>query len=55
MGNFSQQLKNRLIDYFENNYEIKITSEQAEQYLNSMADLYLAISQKEKSPNDAFY
>lgn len=54
MGNFSQQLKDRPINYFKSNYEIKITSEQAEQYLSSMADLYLAISQKGERPNNAF-
>jgi len=52
--NFSQQLKSRLIDYFKNNYDIEITSDQAEIYLDSLADFYFAISEKEKRPKDAF-
>ena len=54
MYKFSQQLKNRLIDYFKSNYGIEITSQQAEIYLDSLADFYFVVSKKEKRPKDAF-
>jgi len=40
MVQFSQQLRNKLIEYLKNHRGITITSEQADEYLNSMADLY---------------
>ena len=46
MYKFSRQLKNRLIDYFKNNYGIEITLEQAEIYLDSLADLSFIINKK---------
>lgn len=52
--NFSQKLKNKLIDYFKNNCGIEITSEQAEIYLDSLADFYFVASREEKRPKDAF-
>ena len=51
---FNQKLKKQLIDYFKNNYKIEITSEQAEIYLDSLADFYIVVSKKEKRPKDAF-
>ena len=49
MFQFSQQLKQILIDYFVSHYEIKISLEQANDYLNSLAKLFdLFIKQKEK-------
>ena len=53
MRKFDQQLKNRLIDYFKNNYKLEITLEQAEIYLDSLADFYIVVSEKEKRPKDA--
>ncbi len=44
MSKFSPELKERLIRYFAQKYEIKITAEQAEEYLNSFAELLLALS-----------
>lgn len=40
MYQFSQQLKQRLIDYFINRYGIEISLEQANDYLNSLAKLF---------------
>jgi hypothetical protein len=40
MFQFSQQLKDRLAKYFKERKGITITSEQADEYLDSMADLY---------------
>jgi len=40
MYQFSQQLKQRLIDYFINRYGFKISLEQADDYLNSLARLF---------------
>ena len=54
MNTYSQQLKKRLIDYFKNNNGIEITSEQAEIYLDSLADFYIIVSKKRKGPKDAF-
>ena len=54
MYKFSQQIRKRLIDYFKNNYGIEITSKQAEIYLDSLADFYFVVSEKEKRPKDAF-
>ena len=51
---FSQQLEKRLIDYFKDNYKIEITSKQAEIYLDSLANFYVVVSEKEKRPKDAF-
>ena len=51
---FSQKLKKQLVDYFKNNYGTEITSEQAEIYLDSLADFYFVVSKKEKRPKDAF-
>ena len=40
MSFFSQQLKQRLIDYFISHYGIEISFEQADDYLNSLAKLF---------------
>lgn len=44
--NFSQQLKNRVIDYFANEYHRNISMEQAEEFLNSLADFYIFLLNK---------
>ena len=54
MNTFSRQLKKQLIDYFKSNHKIEITSEQAEIYLDSLADFYIIVSKKRKGPKDAF-
>lgn len=46
MFEFSPQLKEKLIIYFEKKFSLKISAEQADEYLNSMADLYSAFSLK---------
>ncbi len=43
---FSQQLETRLIDYFKRKYGIEISPEQAQDYLDSLADLVLAFESK---------
>lgn len=48
-ANFSQQLNNQLIDYFKRKYAIDITSEQADDYLDSLADLVTAFESKQKN------
>jgi hypothetical protein len=40
MFQFSQKLRDRLIKYLAEKKEINITYEQADEYLDSMADLY---------------
>jgi len=40
---YSQLLQNQLIEYFKRKYLIEITSEQADEYLDSLADLALTI------------
>ena len=37
---FSQKLKNRITDYFLINFDQKITDEQADEFLDSLADLF---------------
>lgn len=54
MDNFSQKLTDRIIVYFQDCHDVEISNEQAEQYLGSLADLYMAISKAEKRPRDAF-
>lgn len=54
MKKFSQKLKNRLIDYFKQTYGLEITSDQAEIYLDSLADFYFAISEKGKDRRTLF-
>lgn len=45
---FSQKLRDRLISYFVNRHSFVISHNQAEEYLDSMADLYHLFSVKEK-------
>lgn len=42
---FSQELREKLIDYFLRVRKVEISQDQADEYLDSMADLYSAISQ----------
>lgn len=46
---FSQQLKDQLANYFKVKYKIEITSEQADEYLDSLADLALTIELNQKT------
>ena len=46
---FSQQLKDQLTDYFKAKYKIEITPEQADEDLNSLADLALTIEPDQKA------
>lgn len=48
MSKFSPQLKERIIQYFHKRNGIDLSDEQAEQYLNSLADLYLVLSDAAK-------
>lgn len=41
---YSQQLQKQLIEYFKRKYSIEITSEEADEYLDSLADLALTIN-----------
>lgn len=40
MYQFSQNLRNRLIEYFATQYKFSVTQEEADLYLDSLADLY---------------
>lgn len=42
---FSDKLIIQIITYFQDHYGIKISNTQAEEFLNSLADLYLAFHQ----------
>jgi len=53
MYKFSQKLRKRIIAYFLQEHKVVITNEKAEQYLDSLADFYLALSQK-KGTKQAF-
>lgn len=44
MSQFSPQLNQQIKKYFADRYGILLTDEQAEEYLNSWADLVLAVS-----------
>jgi len=51
MDQFSEGLKVKLIKYFWKYYGIRLTSEKAERYLDSLADLYLSyyrVKEKQK-------
>jgi hypothetical protein len=41
---FSQELRAQLIAYFLQKYQVDISQELADEYLDSMADLYMAFS-----------
>lgn len=41
---FSMQLKNQLIEYFKQKYNLDVTLDQADEYLDSLADLVLTFS-----------
>ena len=43
---FSQKLIQQLIAYFIKNYGLKISTEQAETYLDSLSDLYLMLNRE---------
>ena len=50
MTQFSSQLQERLIKYFAQKYEIQITSEQADEYLESLAGLCIAMTEPVSDP-----
>jgi hypothetical protein len=43
MSEFSTQLIQRMKNHFVDKYKVSLTDEQAEEYLNSWADLYLLV------------
>lgn len=45
---FSQNLQKQLIEYFKRKYSIEITPEQADDSLDSLADLMLVFEPKQK-------
>ena len=45
-GKFSQNLINRLIIYIEEKHRISLTLEQAESYLNSLADFFIWLNKR---------
>ncbi|MFH1255544.1 MAG: hypothetical protein V1667_03710 [bacterium] len=49
---FSQKLRDKLISYFANQHNLAISQNQAEEYLDSMADLYHLFSVKEIKNRD---
>jgi len=56
MDCFSEELTNRITEYFKRRFDIAITPDQAEDYLNSMADLYMAFAEivQERSEGKGF-
>ena len=53
MVKYSRKLVNELIKYVYENHSIQIDEEQAEIYLDSLADFYSVVSKKGR-PKDAF-
>jgi len=45
---FSQNLRSRLIEYFLKYHSLTISEEQADEYLDSLADLYLCFNSLQK-------
>ncbi|MFZ2193540.1 MAG: hypothetical protein WAV31_04830 [Candidatus Moraniibacteriota bacterium] len=43
---FSQELREKLIAYFLRVHKVEISQDKADEYLDSMADLYCAFSQR---------
>lgn len=43
---FSSKLRKKLVEYFLRKYQIEISQDKADEYLDSMAGLYLAFSQR---------
>ena len=41
---FSQQLRNQMIEYFQKYHSLVISDEQADEYLNSISELFLTFS-----------
>jgi hypothetical protein len=44
MFKFSEQLRNELIEYFQNTKGILISQNQADDYLDSLADLFINLN-----------
>jgi len=41
---FSQELRNRIIEYFERYHALTISDEQADEYLDSLAELFITLN-----------
>ena len=54
MSKYKNKLTKRLIKYVYEKRSIQIDEKQAEIYLDSLADFYIVVSEKEKRPKDAF-
>jgi len=48
---FSEELKQKMISYMREKYDLDITPEQADEYLRSLADLYFAFYETKKREN----
>ena len=42
---FSEELRKKLVEYFKRNHKLDITNEMADEWLDSMADLFLVFSE----------
>lgn len=49
MAKFSDELRQKLIAYFLKKYEVNISEEEAEEYLDSIAGFYLALAKDNKN------
>lgn len=49
---FSEQLITEITLYFHNHYNLNLNPEQAEEYLDSLADLFLAFANLQKDKNN---
>ena len=43
MPKFSNELKQKLIKYFREKYDVEVSEEKAEQYLEALANFYLTL------------
>jgi hypothetical protein len=41
---YPQQLKNQMIEYFQKKYDLDISEEVAEEYLDAVGELFLAVN-----------
>ncbi|MFA6348544.1 MAG: hypothetical protein WCX30_03915 [Candidatus Paceibacterota bacterium] len=49
MAKFSDELRQNLIAYFLKKYEVSVSEEEAEEYLDSIAGFYLALAKDNKN------
>jgi actin-like ATPase involved in cell morphogenesis len=40
---YTPKLKKELIEYFRDNYSVEVSEEEAEKYLDAIADFYIAL------------